>query len=648
MSSSQLLAVLRVDQLQRWLSGEPVLVESYLTQYPAVSELALELIFGECLVREELGDTPTLAEYQRRFPGSAPSLIALGASPINAPSPNAPAPPRPSAGSLPGFEILGVVGQGGTGVVYKARQLEPDRIVALKIIRPEAGEQMTALRRFDREVRSAVRINHPNIACVYEANQSGGRQYYVTEHVEGIDLQRLVDRTGFLPPERAGEFIRQTAWALQHAHERRMVHRDIKPANVMVTLPGRPNSSPTESPTDLTRTALVDLASLGTIVKVLDMGLARVVSAGEGKTPRNTLTVAGTFLGTPDYMAPEQWENQSTADIRADIYSLGCTLYFLLTGQVPFPGGTLLQKLDKHRSHQPIPAEQLRPGLPPHILEVMRRMMAKRPADRFQKPGDIAELLRGSGSGTVTPDAPRRTPAVVAQPPGEVFQFVGHAGAVEVKTGKPVSVWEQKEIVRTVAFSPDSQLAVSSAGDRTSRVWEVASGRRLSKLVGHTGDITCAYFFPDGENIVTSGWDRTVRIWEAKTGKELRCFGGGFSEYQWLIILSVALSPNGQRLAVGGSDNVLRVWDTFDGREIVRLPGHTDWITAVAFSGDGSRALTGGRDLTVRLWDLAGGRERHCYRGHTQPITALAFNPDGRHAVSSAADGSIRCWRLPL
>lgn len=706
LTTPELVAVLRTDQLKRWSSGEPVLVESYLSRHPAAGELALDLVYGECLAREELGETLSLTEYQQRFPQFAQSLLVLGAPPITPPTNDPERTP-----TIPGFEILGLIGRGGTGAVYKARQLDPDRIVALKIAPPGLDEQAATLRRFDRDVRAAERLTHQNIAAFYGTNQAGSRQYFVMEFVDGIDLQRLVDRTGFLQPDRAREFVRQMALGLQYIHDRRMVHRDIKPSNALVTMPSKPRAAGEANAADAARTAGAerDFATFGTLVKILDMGLTRVVSAGRYSGAGSSLTVAGTFLGTPDYLAPEQWENPGGSDIRCDIYSLGCVFYFLLTGKVPFPGGTLLQKLDRHRAYQPTPPGHLRPDLPAPFTEAIARMMAKRPEDRFQKPRDVADALQG----TVPAEAPRRS-AVIALPPAEVFQFVGHKGAVNgiaissdgkslvsagedttvriwdaatglerhrlfghtqpvksvavspggqyvlsggmdraerlwlTATGKPVLTYDQKDIIKTVSFSPDNRLAVSVTGDRTLHVLDVASGRRVSKIVGHTGDVTCAYFFPDGEQIVSCAWDRTVRIWEAKTGKERRCFGGGFSDLQWLIIMAIALSPNGQRLGVGGSDNVLRVWDTIDGREIVRLPGHTDWITTIAFSKDGNRAVTGSRDLTVRLWDLASGRERHCYSGHTQQVTAVAFSPDGRHAVSSAADGSIRCWRLPL
>ncbi|MCE9563956.1 MAG: serine/threonine protein kinase [Planctomycetes bacterium] len=727
LSSAQLVAVLRVDQVERWQAGERVPVESYLMRFPAVKDLALDLIYGECLIREKLGETLSLPEYQQRFPQFAESVTALGApTAAHAPgqqwqtigqTPTEQALAKSTSAkqekslTLPGFEILAAAGGGGMGLVYKARQLDPDRVVALKVIRPEQVEQVTALRRFEREVRAAVRLDHPNIVRFYEANQAGGQHFFVMEYVHGIDLHKLVNETGILPPHRACEFIRQAALGLQHAHDRGLVHRDIKPANIMVTSPTPAPASEPEKP-DLKKAALIQryITTPGAVVKILDMGLARVISGGEEQESWSTLTVAGTFMGTPDYMAPEQWENPHTTDIRADIYSLGCLLYFLLTGQPPFPGGSLIQKLDKHRSQMPVPAEDMRPGLPARLGPVLRKMLNKRPAERHQTPSEVAAALIG----LVTPGSSTYTAVAVAraQPPGEVSQLTGHTDAVHgvavapngkslvsagqdgivrvwdlatgrasrlvghtggvkciayspngthilsggtdrtarlwlASSGTPVRSLEHKDAVKAVAFSADSRFALTGCGDRVLRLWDVTSGRRMARFEGHSGDISCVLFFPDNQRLLSSSWDKTARLWETKTGKELRCFGGSATPLQWLTIMSMALSSDGTRLAVGGSDNLLRVWDAVDGRELGHYPGHTDWITTVAFSSDGRHLLTGSRDNTVRLWNVADGRECYCFRGHTQAVTSVCFSIDGRHAFSASADATIRYWRLP-
>jgi serine/threonine-protein kinase len=407
LTNSQLLAVLRVDQTERWKAGERVPVESYLLRFPAVREHTLDLIYAECVIREEMGETLSLPEYQQRFPDFAESVHALGAitlphKPEFTPTEQNPVELSPAKAAskeqpppvLPGYEIISAAGGGGMGLVYKARQLDPAREVAIKLIRPEQAEQVNALRRFEREVKAAVRLDHPNIVRFFEASQFNGQHFFVMEYIHGIDLQKLVDQTGVLPANRACEFVRQAALGLQHAFERGLVHRDIKPANVMVTSSVSVSSIEPENPA-LRRTALIDRFITHTegVVKLLDMGLARVISGCDDGDSWSTLTVAGTFMGTPDYMAPEQWENPHATDIRADIYSLGCVLYFLLTGQPPFPGGTMIQKLDKHRSKQPFPVDQLRQGLPARLVAVLGKLLSKRPVERYQTPADVAAAL---------------------------------------------------------------------------------------------------------------------------------------------------------------------------------------------------------------------------------------------------------------
>src|SRR4051812_1778068 len=254
---------------------------------------------------------------------------------------------------LGSYVLLEKLGEGGMGQVFKAKNWKLGRVVALKLIRKDRLDSPAAVHRFQRGGRAAAALDHPQVGRAYDADQIGGTHLLVMEYIEGTtDLARLVTKNGPLPVPQACEYVRQAALGLQHAHDRGMVHRDIKPANLLLTADGK-------------------------VVKVLDMGLARLDSAEEDKS--STMTQEGAFMGTPDYIAPEQAVESHTVDIRADLYSLGCTFYCLLTGRVPFPGGTLIQKLDKHRYAEAIEIGTLRPDVPRAVAAVVRKLMAKRP-----------------------------------------------------------------------------------------------------------------------------------------------------------------------------------------------------------------------------------------------------------------------------
>ncbi|HEY7309418.1 MAG TPA: serine/threonine-protein kinase [Gemmataceae bacterium] len=315
--------------------------------------------------------------------GRAPETTTV----LPAAAPQGPHMPAELAGH-PRYRILDVLGTGGMGVVYKAEHRLMERMVALKVIDRGLTSNPAVVERFRREVKAAAQLNHPNIVHAYDADQAGDSHFLVMEFVEGTTLARLVEQQGPLPVAQACDAVRQAALGLQRAFEHGMVHRDIKPHNLMRTPQGR--------------------------VKILDFGLARLVSeAGAGGTgvspvagldrrdadptdePASpSLTQLGMLMGTADYMAPEQAADAHAADIRADIYSLGCTLYYLLTGQTPFPEGTVLDKLLAHRQRAPRPLSDFRDDIPPALTRVLERMMDKDPAQRYQTPEEAARALR--------------------------------------------------------------------------------------------------------------------------------------------------------------------------------------------------------------------------------------------------------------
>ncbi len=270
---------------------------------------------------------------------------------------------------LGSYILLDRLGEGGMGTVFRARNWKLGRVCAVKLIRKERLNSADAVRRFYREIRAAAQLDHVNVVRAYDADEVNGTHYFAMEFVDGIDLVRLVRKHGPSSPALACAYIRQAALGLQHAHERGLVHRDIKPANLLLTrAPG------------------------AGIIKILDMGLARQDEAVAGEVS-GTLTQVGMVMGTPDYMAPEQSISSHTVDGRADLYSLGCSLYFLLTASVPFPGGSPLEKLLKHQMEQPKLLEILRPDVPAALADIVYKLMAKKPTDRFPTAAALAAEL---------------------------------------------------------------------------------------------------------------------------------------------------------------------------------------------------------------------------------------------------------------
>jgi serine/threonine protein kinase len=314
------------------------------------------------------------------------------------------------------YRILDELGRGGMGRVFKAVHRTMNRTVALKVLAPQLVETAKAQALFLREMRAVARLMHPNIVTAYDANQVGNRYYLVMEYVDGPSLHRLVHDQGPLPPGLACEMIRQVASGLQYAHEMGMVHRDIKPANLLVLPPGG----------EARRKALA--------VKILDFGLARLHGASEDELGGEGTIVArpDMILGTPDFLSPEQARDVHLADIRSDLYSLGCTFYFLLSGKVPFPGGSNLEKIIRHSTQEPMPLTQFRPDLPPRVVALAARLMAKDPAARYQTPAELEKALEG--------DATQPPLSWVATRPQSAEDLPGRLDSSEVlPTPRPVA-----------------------------------------------------------------------------------------------------------------------------------------------------------------------------------------------------------------
>ncbi len=524
------------------------------------------------------------------------------------------------------YRVLDRLGVGGMGAVYKARHARMDRLVALKVVHRDKLASASAVERFYREAKTAAQLSHPNIVGAFDVGEANGTHYFAMEYVDGTDLAKLVKQRGWQPIALACECARQAALGLQHAHEKGVVHRDIKPQNLVITRP--PNGPPA--------------------VKILDFGLARFDSES---AHRSNLTQVGKILGTVEYISPEQAENARKADIRSDIYSLGCTLYCLLTGKPPFPGHDLVEKLAARLSSEAPPIRTHRSEIPVALEQVIAKMLARDPVKRYQTPAEVAAALapfaRSRSLLMVTVDAakPRGESASLADPPA--------------RTPAPASR-DRQEAVPPPAIPP--------LPDGRGSEGELAAS--------HSGERAFTHLRPGGKH-------NTVMIWSI--------LGGGVAAVGLIVGLIIAFTGNNEPTNPGTGPLALNTAPNSTGpapfpepepeprpkpkpmpeppepeprpkpkpmpepeptpkpmpepeptptvadeRPIIAT--HRGPVVAVAHLREFNFAVTAGTDGDVKWWDLNNKRVYHTTR-HGMPITCLAVQP-GTETVAVAYVGN--------
>jgi WD40 repeat protein/predicted Ser/Thr protein kinase len=593
------------------------------------------------------------------------------------------------------YELLEEIARGGMGVVYRARQLSLNRVVALKVVLHGPFSSADFVRRFRNEAQVVAALRHPNIVAIYEVGEHNGSHFLSLEFVEGQSFAEL-SRHGPLPAKRAAHYLKIIAEALEHAHQRGVLHRDLKPSNILLDIFDQP--------------------------RVTDFGLAKLVNQDAG------LTVTGQVLGSPNYMPPEQAAGKfSDSSPQADVYSLGAILYELLTGRPPFLGETLPSILSQVQESEPVPPRRLNPGTPTDLQTICLKCLQKEPGRRYASAQNLADDLGRFLEGKPILGRPvsilerawlgcRRRPLLAAMSAGLVAAVIlGVAGILWQ--------WRQAEFhaqgelrqrliaqadaaqTRLNLYAADVALASQSIQDhnlgRARRtldglrpmpgemdlrgfewryLWNLCRGNQLATLTGHDRTVTCAAFSPDGNRIVTGSMDGTARIWDVKQHTCLAILK--ITDH---AVWSVAFTPDGKQLMTGCNENI-QFRDAGSWRERTNFPGELaalskrgtflatvesspfywepagavkfwDWRSgqllrrfeqpgrAVALSSDGSLLAVAGPNSGITIWETATGKLARQWPTKN-PVWSLNFSPDARELLSAGWSGEVSVWNL--
>ena len=560
---------------------------------------------------------------------------------------------EPVLGQMGDYRLVEELSHGGMGTVYRAIHVRLEREVALKVLPKGRNTDQRAVARFEREMAAVGKLDHPNIVHATDAGEVEGVQYLAMELIDGFDLTELVDYLGPLGVADSCLIVHHAAQGLQCAYEQGLVHRDIKPSNVMVTGNG--------------------------IAKILDLGLARFHI---DKQSNVELTTAGQPMGTADYMAPEQVADTHSVDIRADIYSLGCTFYKILAGQPPFGGVQYSSSFDKmmaHRKETPPPIQEFRSDLPKKVIAVLEQMLAKDPDDRFQNPADLAESLYPLCAGANLPEmienawkaaetSPTPRSASEATPSAEEEPGSSTVTPRRKRRGPGMGSTGGSSTQSNLSKNYSSIYMMPPPPKQQWGLW-ITIGVLASLLMGIVGAYVAQWLFSNGAQTIGANMSTVMQGWQVSlnqdpasipnavpldlaAGRPPRVRGALGEEAlvcepskieglaSWTLetvghrtpISCAAVAPDGKALATGSGEGALRIWDLGDGslRSILIYPGRDGAVRALAWAPGGSYLAAAYDAGTLMIWDIENGTvlpDDFSTRS-TEP-GSLAWSPDG-------------------
>jgi WD40 repeat protein len=710
------LADLLADQRASWERGERIPVEAYLLRHPALSKDAvLDLITNELLLRFELGERPHLREYAERFPQLTAQIktqleveLALAAEGGQTPATQI-APPTVRAAmesgtaepatslersplvlsprqqlaclslQIPGYEILAEIARGGQSVVYQARQVSLNRLVALKMMLAGAAADEEERARFRREAEAVAQLKHPHIVQIYDIGEQDGQLYFALEFVSGGTLIQQIRATP-QPAMQAAQLLETLARTIHAAHQHDIVHRDLKPGNILLTpavgegtQPRHPYGTP----------------------KIADFGLAKRLHSDA------SLTQTGHIMGTPSYMAPEQAAGKNK-DVGppADIYSLGAILYELLTGRPPFIGEGTWDVVAQVLDAEPAPPRRLQPRVPRDLETICLKCLDKTPARRYASAALLADDLHRFQLGEPIQARPLgmlargwrwclRKPALalsgflggttlIAIIVLAIVYFVADTLRVERNQTKDALAVAEKYRRRAEELSTHLSVAralhlreqsdtgrgmlwLAHALDRTETNTAISENairkalaswhhriHPLRKVLLHDGEVFAAAFSLKGDTIVTCGANGTAQLWDAATGNRI---GAPMNHDGRGRIYAVAFSSDGQTVATTSDDMTARLWHAGSGKLLGKpLPNQVTFVSGsgptVAFSPTQDLVLTAGDGTRAQLWKIATGQPFGAPLVHRAPVCAVAFSPDGNTIATATKAGTTQLWSV--